>query len=305
MEHDIQSDYNPVEQEDGYISPTPSMSKDVDDLSSPVRPGPVRSYQDIPQDDYDFEVDPISSPPRADPSEHPQHPSSQHARANPLPKVLVEASPEVISRKQVVTKNEPSIKLDLRYSFGDEPSSEIDCDDVDSSPLSPSPLTPDELVQRDLDRIVPWDDLELEDPEEKELMASASRTKIVAAGWRNRWALDSSRTTASIGRNASFTLLQRRETNVTPEGRHRISRPSSSPLVVNSRIASSSKSASRSAFQSIANPIKGRKSLTFFGEAVNNIEGSTESQVHIDAGPEVNPEILPETRLRLQRFRCQ
>lgn len=265
---DLHSD--PVEQEDGYISPTPSMSKDADDLSSPVRP-PSRRYQDTSDDRFDFDVDPISSPPPEDSPENWLQPiySSQSVRSS---KVLVEPS-----KRHLVVQKE-LVKLDLRDSFGGKPSSEIDCagyDEVDSCPPTPSLLTPDELLiqnDHDQDRTVPLYDLELDDPEQKELIASASRTKIVAAGWRDRWALDSSRTMTGAGPHSPRLFLQRRETNITPKGRHRIFRPPhpKSPLGV--RIPGSSRSTSRSFSTPTVNPIRGRKSLIFFGEAVNSVD---------------------------------
>lgn len=69
MDLDLGNFPDPVEQEDGYISPTPSCSRDAQDLSSPAKPlarahedemGP--SVLDPSDQDEDFGADAISSP---------------------------------------------------------------------------------------------------------------------------------------------------------------------------------------------------------------------------------------------------
>ncbi|KAJ4490138.1 exodeoxyribonuclease 1 [Lentinula aciculospora] len=272
IEEDLQVEAECVEQEDGYISPTPSISRDEDNFSSPIK-----ACQNRPPADYDssdFGVDPVSSPPAVNsrvPFQRPQRlPHSPSVRHNSLVKVLVPTSSDSIPRKLLVTK---SALVDLKDCFGHESSSEIDCscsDEDSGTPPNPSPLTPDEFVHHaqnraDLSYIDQSEELQQDDPEEKELKDNISRTQIVAAGWRNRWAHD-----------LSPAFLKRRETNITPTGRHRL-HPYADEAI---------RSVSKSGPHSAAHPTRGN---------VNTTELNSYAE---------NAEIFTQARTQLERFRC-
>ncbi|KAJ3993392.1 hypothetical protein F5050DRAFT_719519 [Lentinula boryana] len=237
-----------VEQEDGYISPTSSMSRGENDFSSPVQ---ISSRPFVDCDDSDFGVDPVSSPPAAvslfRPQRLPQSPSL--VRADSLNEVLVHASPD----------NKPLV--------------------MKITPPYPSPLTPDELIQTDASRMDQSEELESKDPGEEELRANALRTQVVAAGWRNRWAHDSCHT------KNEQSFLKRRETNITPTGRHR-------PL----------HSASIIAPRHTVNTLRSRKSLTLSEDnwANNNVKGNSNAKT---LGFDAEKVTSTEARTRLERSR--
>ncbi|KIK68479.1 hypothetical protein GYMLUDRAFT_35906 [Collybiopsis luxurians FD-317 M1] len=309
MAEDIELEDSPVEQEDGYISPSPSMSRDFDDLSSPIQP---RTRQISPQAEpggLDFGVDPISSPPAECQAQfwRPGRPASPNTSV----RVLVKASPEISTTSSAPIKHDCTV--DLRDSFGNESSSEIDSDN-DHTP-TPSPLTPEELAG-DLPNSPDHRNLseaqELDDPEEREILALASRTDVVAAGWRKAWAFETPHLRAARrSRILPEGFLRRRETNVTPTGRHRLSQGAQNlPLLhtpfvhrntsEQDQIFIPSKPASRSAaILTPANSVRSRKSLSFQEVQIGD---------YIEAvSPDVGP--VPEntdnlTRLRFERFRC-
>ncbi|KAF5389542.1 hypothetical protein D9757_004079 [Collybiopsis confluens] len=310
MQDDLRSADNFVEQEDGYLSPSRSMSRDIEDLSSPLRFIPSRSRPISPQadpDDFDLEVDPISSPPpiaRAQILRPGQLSSPNQPHVRGPPKVLVERSP-VISAKTAPPKH--GHVIDLGDSFGDESSSEIDCygSDDDQTP-SPSPLTPEEEPVQDVTSTRVNSPEGLEDSEERELLGVSSRTVIVAAGWRKAWAFDSRQSgPVRQSRNVSEIFLQRRETNVTPTGRYRLSQAAYTQPLLHTPLASNkvsggdkSSTSSRRSRVAVGNPVGGRKQLTFDEiSVVDNVEA---------AGSDVKPvPDMPEhlTRLRFERFR--
>ncbi|KAJ7163683.1 hypothetical protein C8R46DRAFT_318636 [Mycena filopes] len=203
-----------VEQEDGYISPTPSRSRDAEDLSSPLRPGvtpPSRKRVKIERvdiSDGDFEADAVSSPPeqaRGRPLRLPALALCRSRSQSPGGEILVAASPE--APRTVL------VGPDLRDAFDDQRTSDIDCFDDDapvasgSTPTpSPSPQTPEDEMSGDVA-------LALVDPEEVEAQANVARSDAVAAGWRERWG-------HAGGKGRATPRLRRRETNVTPAGRH-------------------------------------------------------------------------------------
>ncbi|KAF8921129.1 hypothetical protein CPB85DRAFT_307281 [Mucidula mucida] len=153
---------NSVDQEDGYLSPTPSQSLDVDDLSSPVRPsrssdkGKCRSLDDI-----DFGADVLSSPPAVTP---------RRSHSFDIPRVLCSDTPPVV--------------CDLRKSLG--------VDDIESDLSSPSRphfatppnLTPPSAKEED-------DEDELKDAEVLVTRKQVKRQTAVAEGWKKRFAFTS------------------------------------------------------------------------------------------------------------------
>ncbi|KAJ7256843.1 hypothetical protein B0H12DRAFT_1232746 [Mycena haematopus] len=213
---DLENPNDGVEQEDGYISPTPSQSGDTGDLSSPLQPDvtpPPRKRAKIEQTaipDTEFELDAVSSPP-------------EEARKHPvcLPALLLCRPRSRSPAGAILVADSPDpprtilIGPDLRDAFGDERSSEIDCFEDDAPVASgstptptPSPLTPQDDSSGNLAQA-------FIDPEELATQANMARNEAVAAGWRERWILPNSK-----GKERATPTLRRRETNVTPAGRH-------------------------------------------------------------------------------------
>ncbi|KAG7448469.1 uncharacterized protein BT62DRAFT_708017 [Guyanagaster necrorhizus] len=270
-----------VEQEDGYISPTPSGSQDTEELSSPLRP------QDTPKrmpsktkslDDLYFGVDAVSSPPLASPRR------AQSLTPQPHPQ---KSDGRVLFQNASVHENEFMAGPDLRNQLGDELTDDSDCvasngiDDVleQGAVSCPnlSPLTPDD---------------ELEDVEDNVERDYASRENAVAAGWR-----------------ASYTL-KRRETNVTPVGRYRgVRQPlsRSHPYLISAPKSSLPKYTPKP-----PNKLgRGRASLVFFNEPVNMSRDKIADERYLE--PDVESESVKDTvdddvfqklaKGRLDRFR--
>ncbi|KAJ7741949.1 hypothetical protein DFH07DRAFT_49170 [Mycena maculata] len=292
---DIEEPDDGVEQEDGYISPTPSRSRDSEDLSSPLRPGvtpPPKKRVKTERIEYetDFEVDAVSSPPEEVRGHRVRLPAlSLYRSPSPGGAILVAASPDAPGTVLVGP--------DLRDAFGDERTSEIDCFEDEASGASgstptptPSPLTPEDDVSGDLA-------LALVDPEELEVQANVARTEAVAAGWRNMWANPG--TAIAKGKGRETPTLRRRETNVTPAGRHLPinahlrphpyllhDAPSSVPL----------KNAGR------AKALQGRRSLTFLDPVRAKPSRGRAPDVPIlrDDGDDA----ATRAQMRLAQFRC-
>jgi hypothetical protein len=154
----------------------------------------------------------------------------------------------------------------LRDAFGDDRSSEIDCFEEDDAPVasgsgstptpSPSPLTPQDDMSGS-----GYLALALTDPEELEAQANVLRSDAVAAGWRERWVLPNAK---GKSKERGTPTLRRRETNVTPAGRHfPISghghlRLTDAPSSVPTKRAAGSK----------ARPLQSRRSLAFLDSGV-------------------------------------
>lgn len=257
MEIDIEDPADAVEQEDGYLSPTPSCSKDMDDFSSPLKPG---CRGEVLHEEIDF-GEAISSPPTGSRNRTRRHESLPFTPTRgTIGTILVHASP---------TPGPPDARVpgfiegpDLRDSFGDEQTSEIDCFDdemVDTSPNSPSSPSPSPLTSEEARNS------DLADPEELASIANVKRNQAVAAGWKEKWAFGNSRT----GKDSERMPLKRRETNITPVGRHKLvslGHSRSHPyLHASGSSAPNSASASSKSLQLKAsvNGAKGRKSLAF------------------------------------------
>ncbi|KAF4586686.1 Rad2 nuclease [Pleurotus pulmonarius] len=219
---------DPVEQEDGYISPSPSCSHDSPDLSSPAGPTSGR------KDSADFEVDPVSSPfsPSAPKQKKARRRSWSHGSNVETPTAVRSRH---VSRPTNGDDNDgngmPKLFFgpDLRSTLcGDD--SEIDGFDDDeygcfggeadtsgsTSPPSPSPPTPIDATRvvldvrlRDVSLVLGADDI-CDDLDEDALedKARRRRVEVVAQGWKERWSF------------AGKPGLRRSETNVTPMGRH-------------------------------------------------------------------------------------
>ncbi|KAJ7461719.1 exodeoxyribonuclease 1 [Mycena galericulata] len=296
---DIEEPDDGVEQEEGYISPTPSRTRDSEDLSSPLRPNvtpPPRKRVKTERVVYeaDLEVDAVSSPPEEARGRHVRLPALSLCRSpNPNGAILVAASPD--PPRTVL------VGPDLRDAFGDERTSDIDCfDDEDEMPgasgstptPTPSPLTPEDEVRGGLA-------LGLVDPEELEAQASAARTEAVAAGWRHMWA-NPGKTKGSSGRETP--VLRRRETNVTPAGRH---------LPVNNahlrahpylHDAASTSALSKQPAGGRTKPLQSRRSLTFMDPVPPKASRGRASDALLSGDD--GGDAIARAQIRLAQFRC-
>ncbi|GLB42344.1 putative xeroderma pigmentosum G I-region [Lyophyllum shimeji] len=221
MEMDLEdpSAYEAVEQEDGYISPTPSCVGEMQDLSSPVRPNRTAGFTPSAKD-LEFGVEAVSSPPSA---------TKRRRESDSILRPVLRT--RSLDLPHSAPENAPPPGCfpgpDLRHSFGDDRSSDIDCSDEEerhqshsNSPATPTPSPPSPLPHEN-QHIAIVDDLD--DTEDLAANAHEMRKQAVITGWRQRWALGD-RTKAQ---RASLPNLARRETNVTPTGRHSLPHPGS------------------------------------------------------------------------------
>jgi hypothetical protein len=228
---DVNADDFPdvVEQEDGYISPSPSCSKDAQDLSSPLQAGhsprPRNRDDELEmaptgmiatdvedEDEASFGAEAISSPISVRrPSNHRrevyQTPSRRRNRGQePLINILVGPTPTPTKPREGIYPDldeVPSPTLyrgpDMRHLLGDDGSTELDVDERPNksgsasgtaSPPSPSPETPNLAGEQAPKVIIDIDDFEdLADEEERRVREISTRANTVMNGWRDRWAL--------------------------------------------------------------------------------------------------------------------
>jgi exonuclease-1 len=176
---------DPVTQEDGYLSPSPSYFRSATpDLSSPVRP--YNPAQRDHGDGDDFGADIIPSPTAV-------RTVTRHAlHQSLLPKkekvnILVRETPPPMDGMGADEIEGP----DLRDVFDIEAPGDIDAIDDDiitpaSSSSISGPITPEDNGMNDefdIDRLT-------EKHTVTEASAHAKRTEIVANGWWNKWALN-------------------------------------------------------------------------------------------------------------------
>lgn len=216
---------NVVEQEDGYISPSPSCSRDAQDLSSPLQAGhsprPRDDLEMAPtgmiisdvedEDEASFGAEAISSPISVRrPSNHRrevyQTPSRRrNGGQEPLINILVGPTPTPAKpRKDIYPDLDevPSPTLyrgpDMRYLLGDDGSTELDVDERPNksgstsgtaSPPSPSPEMHNPAGEQAPKVIIDIEDLA--DEEERRVREISTRANTVMNGWRDRWALPS------------------------------------------------------------------------------------------------------------------
>ncbi|KAF8068926.1 hypothetical protein FPV67DRAFT_1490320 [Lyophyllum atratum] len=319
METDLEdpSLYNTVEQEEGYISPTPSCSGEIQDLSSPVRPfqthGPKRRAG---SEEVEFGVDAVSSPPSAAKRQRQSgttfHPISRTRSLDlPRPRPPPAGPSGATSRPGDAPPTGSFPGPDLRHSFADDRSSDIDCSDEEgrhlsdsNSPATPTPSPPTPVTQDDRHIVT------IEDLDDAEELASAHelRRKAVATGWRQRWA----RGGRAKAQRASLPNLARRETNVTPGGRHTIPHPDS-----RLRPTPYLRTTPNLATKIITANVKPRradirKSLPFFNAATKNTSGGSSAPPGTDdismngdffEVDDVDESVLLSRR-RLEHFRC-
>lgn len=222
-----------VAQEDGYMSPTSDCFEEMQDLSSPLRPGTDYKVQSTRQSarwsrSPGFETEVLSSPPpmlkrpRSDPSLQPV----LRTRSLDLPRPRAPLDDDRNKSQPVAPVTVIFSGPDLQHAFGDCSSTDIDCfndeedqgrtNSISSTPPTPIPLTP---LAQDLHQEYDFDDSGRKSRYEL-------HKKAVVSGWQQRWSL--------VGRRgaqrASLPNLSRRETNVTPNGRYTISHPQSKLL---------------------------------------------------------------------------
>ncbi|EKM58031.1 uncharacterized protein PHACADRAFT_159079 [Phanerochaete carnosa HHB-10118-sp] len=200
---------DPVTQEDGYMSPSPSFARwDSPELSSPVRPRTRRAVPSEPTQDLDecknnfdeFDAEVLSSPGEAAQKRHRARgvgrvsasPSSFHSAGN----VLVHGTPTPSKKTRRRADSPARHGPDLRDIFENwsEGTSDIDEEDYEDSmgtvASSSEPVTPDNSSQRVVS--VPADDGHDEatddDIEESKRQASATKNDRIANGWWERWA---------------------------------------------------------------------------------------------------------------------
>ncbi|KAG2143027.1 hypothetical protein DEU56DRAFT_254313 [Suillus clintonianus] len=191
---------DPVTQEDGYLSPSPSYFRSATpDISSPVRP--YNSARHDHGDGDDFGADIIPSPTAV--RRLTRHTSHQGL----LPKkekvnILVRETPPPING---IGSADEIDGPDLRDVL------DIDDDIITpaSSSSTPGPITPEDNGTNDEFDI----DESVEEDIATEASARAKRTEIVANGWWNKWALNKELHTSKT------TMLRRCETTITADGR--------------------------------------------------------------------------------------
>jgi exonuclease-1 len=182
---------------------------------------------------------------------------------------------------------------DLRDAFDDHRTSDIDCFEDDapvasgSTPTpSPSPLTPEDEMSGDLA-------LALVDPEEAEAEANATRSEAVAAGWRERWVLPNSK-----DKGRATPTLRRRETNVTPAGRHL---PINAHLRPHPYLHDAPSSVPSKYAGGKAKPLQSRRSLTFLDPVRPKLTKGRQSDVLIAGEDEDNA--VAKAHIRLAQYR--
>ena len=302
----IMDDSNdPVTQEDGYISPSPSFSRMVTpdpDISSPSRPDSFKY-----DDNDDFDADALSSPVTT--TLAPQRRPHAIERLQWGCGIQPRETSTLPGEKQAL--NNAQGGPDLRDMFGDDPTSEIDCFDEGNTPDPTPPVTPD--AERGLDV-----DLESEDELEDDMgiKAVAASTEIVASGWWAKWAntgkgkgprnlvrvllLDLHQTR---GEDVDVTsaqhprpALMRRETNITPTGveRRRVTQPQSS---------STRHMKSRPKPRLFGKPSDIRKSLVFMQAVPMGGDTVARRLTGDSSGSDLADEIVSTAPSRLSRFR--
>ena len=306
---------DPVTQEDGYISPSPSFSHldNTPELSSPLRPGVTRK-QEVDDSVDDFDAEAVSSPVASR--------LATRCLSRSVGKLEWSQGEVLVRDIPVHTDQRPCAKLvttkdgpDLRDMFDDDMTSEIDCFDEDTQDPTP-PITPDDGYQTEVELGVDMDVDDLE-PEELETEAIVARTEIVASGWWEKWGhagKDKERKSQVCVK--LFTLLRRfalmlhvglqrppllrRETNVTPAGRH----PTIHPYWNSALQTTKPKPRQSDAWS------KARKSLTFLQEVktfskvdVSKGDIVTRPLFHQSSGSDMSDEVVSSAQTKLAKFR--
>ncbi|KZT01218.1 uncharacterized protein LAESUDRAFT_731432 [Laetiporus sulphureus 93-53] len=228
---------DPVTQEDGYISPSPSMVRwDTPELSSPLQAREPPEQYDSTDDDDNFGTDVLSSPSTIKPIprliEHMAFGKRNLAIGNDeVGTVLVRDTPSPGRHDELAVEEDQEFGPDLRRTLGEcdweEVTSDSECADASPQPVcstssSPGPVTPDDSAERAHNGAIILDEDPADADELDELLDPqdiASRNAKVANGWWEKWG----RTTRPNGWKQ--TPLRRRETTVTLDGRQRPLQP--------------------------------------------------------------------------------
>ena len=315
MDLDDPSWQNIVEQEDGYISPTPSCSGDVQDFSSPMvaRRTPVRKHETNSRDSVDryFGAEAVSSPPSPVKLKRRRLSDSitrqpHRARSLDFPRARGHGAQPPSTQGVLCAPSASLPTVDLRHSFGDDRTSDIDCSDDDEmkhglgahSPptLTPSPLAP--VVREESQTLTLTEDCGPFDPEDSEAQANELRKQAVIIGWKERWALNKAAAADIPGHTTS--KLKRRETNVTPAGRHTVNsthtrRRPHPPTATGSAPPRTTVSVKPRRVQS-------RKSLPFLGPPKKGCTETIDDDLDIDVDEERNSEtVLRNAKLEYYR----
>ncbi|KAH7886997.1 exodeoxyribonuclease 1 [Phlebopus sp. FC_14] len=209
---------DPVQQEDGYISPSPSYFRSATpDLSSPVRrPSQDTAYMHETMDE--FEADSVSSPTATrlgSQQGYGRGTSSDETRTS----VLVRRTPSPIISTEI---GGPDLKRILSISdLGDLDDIEGDEWSAPSTQSTSGPITPVEFTSIDGTKADKFDDAKV----------GKTHAELVANGWWNKWAICKESCTAPSLFFHQIPVLRRLETTLTPDGRqsgHR-SRPGFAP----------------------------------------------------------------------------
>ncbi|KAH7923455.1 hypothetical protein BV22DRAFT_582643 [Leucogyrophana mollusca] len=212
----LEEPLDPVTQEDGYVSPTPSYFRlDTPDLSSPLRPL-KKSTRHAGENFDDFGADIMSSPIAT--KKAASWPLQQNVVADesPFGDVLVPETPPPFDTMDV-----PDVFSgpDLRDFLTAESPREADIEDESPSPATIAPLsepvTPEDTGQpgnADVDMVSDED----WDVSGQDARTRANRTEVIANGWWNKWALSKK---PRVLPPKKVPMLTRQETTITPDGR--------------------------------------------------------------------------------------
>ncbi|KAI0251073.1 hypothetical protein BJV78DRAFT_1214211 [Lactifluus subvellereus] len=215
-----------VVQEDGYLSPAPSLKRlSTPDLSSPPRPLEPSRVFCCDSSTQDFAVDTLSSPETRKPV-LPLRSKSLSNRENRMPgRILFPDTPR--KSGPVCTTNCTGAELLCGPNlFEDADTAEID--DVTMPPCSFGGSTQsssglDTPVSQEASGVVTCEEEpDLGDDIEFIEMRRAKQD-AVAQGWWSKWAREGASdrtTTKDPSRHRKYTPLRRRETTVTPDGLH-------------------------------------------------------------------------------------
>ncbi|OAX41627.1 hypothetical protein K503DRAFT_471537 [Rhizopogon vinicolor AM-OR11-026] len=197
---------DPVTQEEGYLSPSPSYFRSATpDLSSPVRPYSPAQRSHGGGDDFGADI--ISSPTIVRTTTQHQGLPFKKEKAN----ILVRETPPPMT--DIVYADEiegPDLRDVLDIEALDDINM-IDEDRITTSSSSTSGLiTPEGGGMHDDFDV----DESIDEDIATEARARAKRTEIVASGWWNKWAR-----TKELGPSEKTSMLRRHETTITPDGR--------------------------------------------------------------------------------------
>ncbi|KAG1747367.1 hypothetical protein EDB19DRAFT_302008 [Suillus lakei] len=200
---------DPVTQEDGYLSPSPSYFRSATpDLSSPVQPYNHARRDHSDGDDFGADIIPSPTAVRTV-TRHTLH-QCWPPKKEKVSILVRETPPPMNSMGSADEIEGPDLcdVLDVE-AFGDIDAIDDDIITPASSYSTSGPITPEDSgtnVKFDIDGSAEEDIV-------TEASARVKRTEIVANGWWNKWALNKD------PRTSKTTVLRRRETTITPDGR--------------------------------------------------------------------------------------